>query len=171
MENQGEKPCCKESNICSEFTFRKLSSHVELHLLFFFCPSCHLDNEKTDTLSKQQNKIIDSQIYVLDYMVIFLILKQKNKSPTLWDPWTIQTSKFSRPEYCLQGIFPTQGSNPGLPALQADFFTSWTPKDSSLIAQLVKNLLAMQETTVQFLGQGIPRILKWVAYPFSRGSS
>ena len=31
-------------------------------------------------------------------------------------PWTIQSMEFSRPEYCslLQGIFPTQGSNPGL---------------------------------------------------------
>ena len=42
----------------------------------------------------------------------------------------------------LQRIFPTQGSNPGLPALQAD----------SLPAEL----------------QGI---LEWVAYPFPRGSS
>ena len=36
-------------------------------------------------------------------------------------PWTIQSVEFSRPEYWLwvaipfQGIFPTQGSNPGLP--------------------------------------------------------
>ena len=34
-------------------------------------------------------------------------------------PWTIQSVEFSRPEYwsshsLLQGIFPTQGSNPGL---------------------------------------------------------
>ena len=43
---------------------------------------------------------------------------------TCFDPWTIQFTEFSRPEYwsglsLLQGIFPTQGSNPG-PALQAD---------------------------------------------------
>ena len=36
-------------------------------------------------------------------------------------PWTIQSMEFSRPDYwvgshsLLQGIFPTQGSNPGLP--------------------------------------------------------
>ena len=36
-------------------------------------------------------------------------------------PWTIQSVEFSRPEYWFrvaipfQGIFPTQGSNPGLP--------------------------------------------------------
>ena len=30
-------------------------------------------------------------------------------------PWIIQSMEFSRPEYFLQGIFPTQGSNRGLP--------------------------------------------------------
>ena len=45
----------------------------------------------------------------------------------------------------LQGIFPTQGSNPGLP------HCSW-----------IIYLLSQQ---------GSPRILDWVAYPFSRGSS
>ena len=40
---------------------------------------------------------------------------------TLCDPIDIQSMEFSRPEYCsgetslLQGIFPTQGLNPGLP--------------------------------------------------------
>ena len=45
----------------------------------------------------------------------------------------------------LQGIFPTQGSNPGLPHCR------W------ILDQLCHN--------------GSPRILEWVAYPFSRGSS
>ena len=45
----------------------------------------------------------------------------------------------------LQGIFPTQGSNPGLP------HCGWTLYHLS--------------------HQGSPRILEWVAYPFSRGSS
>ena len=44
----------------------------------------------------------------------------------------------------LQGIFPTQGSNPGLPHCR-------------ILSQLSH--------------QGSPRILEWVAYPFSRGSS
>ena len=45
----------------------------------------------------------------------------------------------------LQGIFPTQGLNPGLPHCR------WI---------------------LYYLShQGSPRILKWVAYPFSRGSS
>ena len=45
----------------------------------------------------------------------------------------------------LQGIFPTQESNPGLP--------HWG-----------QNLYHLSH-------QGSPRILEWVAYPFSRGSS
>ena len=45
----------------------------------------------------------------------------------------------------LQGIFPTQGSNPGLPHCR----------------QILDHLSY----------QGSPRILEWVAYPFSRGSS
>ena len=45
----------------------------------------------------------------------------------------------------LQGIFPTQGSNPGLP--------------------LCRQILYQRSH------QGSPRKLEWVAYPFSRGSS
>ena len=45
----------------------------------------------------------------------------------------------------LQGIFPTQGLNPGL------------PHSRQILYQLSHN--------------GSPRILEWVAYPFSRGSS
>ena len=45
----------------------------------------------------------------------------------------------------LQGIFPTQGSNPGLPHCR------WSLSCLSY--------------------QGSPRILEWVAYPFSKGSS
>ena len=45
----------------------------------------------------------------------------------------------------LQGIFPTQGSNPGL--------------------------LHCRQILYHRSHQGSPRILEWVAYPFSRGSS
>ena len=62
-------------------------------------------------------------------------------------PWTIQSMELSRPEYCLsflQGIFPTQGSNPGL--------------------------LHCRWILYQLSQKGSPRILEWVAYPFSSGS-
>ena len=45
----------------------------------------------------------------------------------------------------LQGIFPTQGSNPGLPHCRQILY--------------------------QLSHQGSPRILQWVAYPFSSGPS
>ena len=45
----------------------------------------------------------------------------------------------------LQGIFPTQGSNPGLPHCRRILY--------------------------QLSHKGSPRKLEWVAYPFSRGSS
>ena len=45
----------------------------------------------------------------------------------------------------LQGIFPTQGSNPGFPHCRWILF--------------------------QLSHQGNPRILEWVAYPFSKGTS
>ena len=66
-------------------------------------------------------------------------------------PWTIQSMEFSRPEYwvgscsLLQGIFPTWRSNPGLPHCRRILY--------------------------HLSHQGSPRILEWVAYPFSRGSS
>ena len=64
-------------------------------------------------------------------------------------PWTI--CEFSRPEYwlgslsLLQGIFPIQELNPGLPHCRQILY--------------------------QLSHQGSPRILECVAYPFSRGSS
>ena len=45
----------------------------------------------------------------------------------------------------LQGIFPTQGSNPGLPRCRRILY--------------------------QLSHKGSPRMLQWVAYPFSSGSS
>ena len=47
--------------------------------------------------------------------------------------------------FLLQGIFPTQGSNPGLPNCRRILY--------------------------QLSHKGSPRILEWVAYPFSSGSS
>ena len=64
----------------------------------------------------------------------------------LYSPWNSpgqNTGVGSR--FLLQGIFPTQGSNPGL------WHCRWI--------------------LFQLRHQGSPRILEWVAYPFSRGSS
>ena len=72
--------------------------------------------------------------------------------PTLCDPVDYTYSPWNSPGQntevgslsLLQGIFPTQGSNPGPSALRVD----------SLPAE----------------PQGKPRILEWVAYSFSSGS-
>ena len=72
-------------------------------------------------------------------------------------PWTIQSMEFSRPEYWSgypfpspvdlpnPGIFPAQGSNPGL--------------------------LHCRSILHQLSHKGNLRILEWVTYPFSSGSS
>ena len=66
-------------------------------------------------------------------------------------PWAIQSMEFSRQNTevgslsLLQGIFPTQGLNPGFPHCRWILY--------------------------QLSHQGSPRILEWVTYPFSRGSS
>ena len=71
----------------------------------------------------------------------------KSDSATLW---TIQSMEFSRPEYWrgslsrLQGIFPTEVSNPGL--------------------------LHCRWILYHLSHKGSPRILEWVAYSFCRGS-
>ena len=62
-------------------------------------------------------------------------------------PWTLQSMKFRNTGVgslsLLQGIIPTQGLNPGLPHCR------WIP--------------------YQLSHKGSPRILEWVAYPFSGG--
>jgi len=84
---------------------------------------------------------------VLSHSVVSNSLQPQGLQPSrfLW-PWG-----FSRQEYSvgchvlLQGIFPTQGSNPGLPNYRWILY--------------------------QLSHQGNPRILEWVAYPFSKGTS
>ena len=84
---------------------------------------------------------------VLSRSVVSSSLQPQGLQPSrlLW-PWG-----FSRQEYSvgchvlLQRIFPTQESNPGLPHYRWIFY--------------------------HLSHQGNPRILEWVAYPFSRGSS
>ena len=70
--------------------------------------------------------------------------------------------------FLLQGILPTQGSDPGIeprsPTLQADALTSAPPGAPPLEAALKqgscssagKNPPAMRETSVRFLGQEDP---------------
>ena len=64
----------------------------------------------------------------------------------LYDPWNSPGQNTGVGSLSLlQGIFPTQGSNPGLPHCRQILY--------------------------QLSHKGSPRILEWVAYPFCRGSS
>ena len=71
---------------------------------------------------------------------------------TLCNPWTLY-SPWNSPGQntgvgslsLLQGIFPAQGLNPGLPHCRQILY--------------------------QLSHQGSPRVLEWAAYPFSSGSS
>ena len=88
-----------------------------------------------------------------DSSVLHCLLKVKWKSLScvllFATPWTIQSMEFSRSKYwslsLLQGIFPTQESNP--------------------------TLLHCKWILYQLRHKERPRILEWVAYPFSSGSS
>ena len=64
----------------------------------------------------------------------------------LYSPWNSPGQNTGVGNFSLlQGIFPTQGSNPGLP--------------------LCRQIL------YQMSHKGNPRIMEWIAYPFSNGSS
>ena len=73
----------------------------------------------------------------------------------------------------LQGIFPTQRSNPGLPALWVDSLSA-EPQSESEVAQSCPTLCdpvdcILPGSSVHGILQA--RILEWVAISFSRGSS
>ena len=84
----------------------------------------------------------------------------------------------------LQGIFPTQGSNTGLPYCKQILYQlshKGSPNSGvgslSLLQQIFPTqesnwgLLHYRQILYQLSHKGSPRILEWVAYPFSRGSS
>ena len=86
--------------------------------------------------------------------------------------------------FLLKGIFPPQGSNPGLlhcrQSLPAE--PPGKPKNTGVgRLSLLQQIFLTQESTWGLLHcrqifyhlsyQGSPRTLEWVAYPFSRGSS
>ena len=96
------------------------------------------------------------QWWELHCSVLYTVLSRSVMSNSLWPPW-MQPTRLSVPgdspgkntgvgcHALLQGIFPTQGSNPGL--------------------------LHCRQILYRLSHQGSPRILEWVTYPFSRGSS
>ena len=85
----------------------------------------------------------------------------------------------------LQGIFPNQGSNPGLLYCRQILYRlchqgsprilEWVvypfSRGSSQPRNQTQGLLHCRQILYHLNHQGNPRILEWVVYPFSRGSS
>ena len=94
------------------------------------------------------------------YSICFVLLSVKKKVAqsclTLCDPMTIQSMEFSRPEY-----WSVQ--------LQLQIWRSRSPGDLPNPG-IEPRSPALQEILYQLSHRGSPRILEWVAYPFSRRS-
>ena len=104
---------------------------------------------KKNFLSTSQHQKVHV-FHVNHYLSVCTSVKVAQSFPTLWDSmdslWNSPGQNIgvgSGP--LLQGILPTQGSNPGLPHCR--------------------------QILHQLSHQRSPRILEWVVYPFSRGSS
>ena len=106
-------------------------------------------------------------------------------------PWTIQSLKFSRPEYW-SGLpcpspedLPNPGIEPRSPALQADALPAEPqekPQNTEMASlSLLQRIFPIQgsnpglpqcrQILYQMSHKGSPRILEWVAFPFSRKPS
>ena len=117
---------------------------------FFICDA-GISDSLTILCKSEVNWLINGKVSIFRPFIILWKWKSLSHVQLFAIPCTIQSMEFSRSEYwsgyqypLLQGIFPTQGSNPGLSHCR--------------------------EILYQLSHQGSPRILKWVAYPFSRGS-
>ena len=97
--------------------------------LNFICPKILLEFSKTSCESESSSVVSDSL-----------------RPHGLYSPWN-SPGQNTGVDGCslLQGIFPTQGLNSGLPHCRRILY--------------------------RLSHQGSPRILEWVAYPFSKGSS
>ena len=121
--------------------------------MFFEFPCFFCDPTDVDNLISGSSAFSKSRLYIWKFSV-HVLLKVKVKSFShVWlfaTPWTIKSMEFSSQNTgmgnlsLLQGIFPTQGSSPGLPNCRQILY--------------------------QLSHKGNPRILEWVAYPFSSRS-
>ena len=106
-------------------------------------------------VAKTQKNLLQYSQYVFSPLPFVGKWKSKPLSHILWlfvTPWTIYSPWNSLGQNTgvgslslSQGIFPTSGSSPGLPHCRQILY--------------------------QLSHRGSPRILEWVAYPFSMGSS
>ena len=99
--------------------------------------------------TRNQYNIVCQYMYVYLYTCIFesesCSVVPDSLQPHGISPWSSPGWNTGVGSLLLQRIFPTQGLNPGL--------------------------LHCKQILYQLNHKGSPRILEWVAYPFSRGSS
>ena len=134
-------------------SFSDVLNHNCLSFLFCGCCCCHWEVDWICPLLLFFLFLYWSILKLCTY--IYPRLEWKWKLPSsvqlFATPWSIQSMEFSRSEYyngylsLLQGIFPTQGSNPGLPHCRWILY--------------------------QLSHQGSPGILEQAACPFSSRSS
>ena len=122
--------------------------------MFLESPCFFYDPADVSNLISGSSAFSKSSLYIWKFSVhVLLKVKVKLFSHVrlFATPWTIQSMEFSSQNTgvgnlsLLQGIFPTQGSNPGL--------------------------LNCRWILYQLSHKGNPRIWEWVAYPFSSRSS
>ena len=136
-------------DICFQFILRNCQTLLQGGWLHHFAFPSAVDEDNFFTFSP----VLVISCFFFFIIAILVGIKWRWKSLSrvrlFATPWTLQSMAFSRPEYwsgyLIQGIFPTQGSNPGLRHYR------W------ILYQLTH--------------KRSPRILEWVAYPFSSGSS
>ena len=110
-----------------------------------------MDDLKYCQLTEKKSVKNTKNIYLSFSYIEFLHETRSIVSNSLWpqglySPWNSLGQNTGAGSYSLlQGISPTQGSNPGLPHCRQTLYTSWA--------------------------KWSPRILEWVVYPFSSRSS
>ena len=116
----------------------------------------------------------------------FSVLSNSLPPHGLYSPWNSLGQNTGVGSLSLfQGIFPPQGSNPGLLHCRQILLLAelpGKPKNTGVGSlSLLQGIFPTQELNLglphyrwilyQLSHKGNPRILEWVAYPFSRGSS
>ena len=129
-------------------------SGLNWHILEETLPDPCLHHRSTSSLpAGHPHHILYSSFVALLTIALNCAVLNRSAMSHFATPWTVALQAplslgFSRQEYChalLQGIFPTQGSNLGL--------------------------LHCRQFLYHLSYYGSPRILQWVAHPFSRGTS
>ena len=112
--------------VLSSFLILKLDhwlSNLSFFLKYTFGGiNCSLDTVLATSYKSAFFFLICSYFHFFVKLYSHLMWKSLSRVRLFATPWTIQSMEFSRPENTgvgslslLQGIFPTQGSNPGLP--------------------------------------------------------